>query len=532
MQCDICFRTGGSRLPFLCPTDARNRLYEPRIQNARVLLEKDALDQQITTLLSPKAQSTGEKGNSLQGPANGPNRASILAERERTVDRTQQIITQADELRAKVESTREEIAKKKALLARRKSDLASALNGVDSRRTRQVEDVEKGLRMTKYKWNQGHGTTAASRAFLCGEAAKLYGLKRAGRNSGSEEYKIGGVSIVDLRTMNSKFIPCFVRDNTNSVPAAASPAQISTALSHIVHLLMLSTHYLAIRLPAEITLPHRDYPLPTVFNLTSSYKHTDVPFPGTSGQSSNTSPTASRQPEQPNQPRPRPLFIKKPLPLLATEDPSGYGLFLEGVTLLAYDVAWVCKSQGIPVGEDKEPSFEDICNIGKNLYNLLLGSRPRPAPPSRVPSAQTTPTKGTRDTETETEDRKNAPAATMGQYSHGSAHSFLGNAEGTYFIRSWKLPNPMKLAGELKLKLLSEVANAEWEVLDEDAWHVDDEMGDDGVVVGARKEGDKAPGLGMQSFMSMRTVMEAVEMVGGDGARKPGTNGWTKLKPR
>jgi Vacuolar sorting 38 and autophagy-related subunit 14 len=531
MQCDICFRTGGSRLPFLCPTDARNRLYEPRIQNARVLLEKDALDRQISNLLSPQVQFTGEKGNSLQGPASGPYCASILAEREQTVDRTQQIITQADELRAKVESARQEIAKKKALIASRKSDLASALNGVDSRRTKQVEDVEKGLRMTKYKWNQAHTTTAASRAFLCGEAAKLYGLKRARRNSGSEEYRIGGVNIVDLRTMNSKSSH-FVGDNNEPVPVASSPAQISTALSHIVHLLMLSTHYLAVRLPAEITLPHRDYPLPTIFNLTSSYKHGDVPFPGISGQSSNTSPTASRQPEQPNQPRPRPLFIKKPLPLLATEDPSGYGLFLEGVTLLAYDVAWLCKSQGIPVGEDKEPSFQDICNIGKNLYNLLLGSRSRPVPTSRVPSAQSTPTKSTRDTETEPEDRKNVPAVTMGQYSHGSAHSFLGSAEGTYFVRSWKLPNPIKLAGELKLKLLSEVANAEWEVLDEDAWQVDDEMGDDGVVVGARKEVDKAPNLGMQSFMSMRTVMEAVETVGGDGARKPGTNGWTKLKPR
>lgn len=296
---------------------------------------------------------------------------------------------------------------------------------------------------------------------------------------------------------------------------------------------MLSTHYLAIRLPAEITLPHRDYPLPTIFNLSSSYKYMDVPFPGTSGQSSSTSPTASRQPEQPNQPRPRPLFIKKPLPILATEDPSGYSSFLEGVTLLAYDVAWVCKSQGIPVGEDsKEPSFEDVCNIGKNLYNLLLGSRPRPAPPSRVPSAQSTPTKGGRDTEAETEDRRNVPPVTMGQYSHGSAHSFLGSAEGTYFIRSWRLPNPMKLAGELKAKLMSEVANAEWELLHEDAWQVDNEMGDDGVVVGARKEGDKAPDLGMQSFMSMRTVMDAVEMVSGDAGRKPGTSGWTKLKPR
>ena len=203
MQCDICFRTGGSRLPFLCPTDARNRLYEPRIQNAQVLLEKDAYDQQISTLLSTQTQPT-EKGCSFEKPSSGPDLAAILAQKDQVVDRTQQIITQADELRAKVEHAREEIAKKKAVLARRKSDLASALNGVDSRRTRQVEDVEKGIRMTKYKWNQGHATTASSRAFLCGEAAKLYGLKRAKRNSGLEEYRIGGVNIVDLRAMNSK----------------------------------------------------------------------------------------------------------------------------------------------------------------------------------------------------------------------------------------------------------------------------------------------------------------------------------------
>jgi Vacuolar sorting 38 and autophagy-related subunit 14 len=213
MQCDICFRTGGSRLPFLCPTDARNRLYEPRIQNALVLVEKDALDQQISSLLSP--QSTGQGNSPPGGPASAPNLAATLAERDQTVDRTRQIITQADELRAKVEQARGEIAKKKALLARRKSDLASALNGVDPRRTRQVEDVEKGLRMTKYKWNQAHATTASSRAFLCGEAAKLYGLKRSRRNNGLDEYRIGGVSIVDLRIMNSMYFPYFLRDNTD-----------------------------------------------------------------------------------------------------------------------------------------------------------------------------------------------------------------------------------------------------------------------------------------------------------------------------
>ena len=119
----------------------------------------------------------------------------------------------------------------------------------------------------------------------------------------------------------------------------------------------------------------------------------------------------------------------------------------------------------------------------------------------------------------------------MGNFSHGTAHSFLGGAVGTDFIRSWKLPSPTKLTDKLKSKLLSEVANAEWEMLDADAWAVDDEMGDDGVVVGARKEAaERLQNLGMQSFMSMRTVVEAVEMVGGDGERKPGTSGWTKLR--
>jgi hypothetical protein len=529
MQCDICFRTGGHRLPLLCPTDARNQLYEPRIQNARVLLEKATLDQQVTALLSQQSKRE-EQGNRAVGTkSTRQDVVNLASETDQAADRTQQIIAHADELRVKVEKAREEIAKKKASLARRKSELASVSNGIDARRTRQLEEVDKSVRMTRYKWNQAHSVTATSRTFLCGEAAKLYGLKKVRRTGGVEEYRIGGVSIVDLRAMNSKVQSFVVEYSTDLNHAAATPAHISTVLSHIVHLLMLSTHYLAIRLPAEVTLPHRDYPLPTIFSLASSYTHTDVPFPGTTpGHSSSNSPTASRHVEQSNQPRPRPLFIKKPLPIVANEDPASYALFLEGVTLLAYDIAWVCKSQGIPVGEGS--TFEDICNIGKNFFNLLIGPQTRPAPGSRTPSVQSTPTN--RDGESEVEDKKNGSGSVMGRYSHGTAHSFLGNADGTEFIRSWKLMNPTKLADRLKAKLMSEVANAEWELLDQDAWAVDDEMADDGVVVGARKEVERGLGLGMQSFMSMRTELDALGMVGGDGDRKPGTSGWTKLKPR
>ena len=103
-----------------------------------------------------------------------------------------------------MEKAREEIAKKKAIISRRKSELATASNGIEARRTRQTEEVEKSIRITKYKWNQTHNITASSRAFLCGEAAKLYGLRRVRRNGGLEEYRIGGIGIVDLRSMNSE----------------------------------------------------------------------------------------------------------------------------------------------------------------------------------------------------------------------------------------------------------------------------------------------------------------------------------------
>lgn len=297
---------------------------------------------------------------------------------------------------------------------------------------------------------------------------------------------------------------------------------------------MLSTHYLAIRLPAEVTLPHRDYPLPTIFQLSASYKHANVPFPGTTPvQSSNNSPTASRHSEQVSQPRPRPLFVNKPLPIIAKEDPSAYSLFMEAVTLLAYDVAWVCKSQGISVGE--ESSFEDMCNMGRNLYNLLIGPKPRPAPSSRNSSSQSTPTKsGVREGDSEADEKRIAPPNIMGRYSHGSAHSFLGSAEGIEYIRSWKLLSPTKLADRLKSKLMSEVANAEWEVLDEESWAIEnnDEISTDAVVVGARRDSSKGYGQAAQSFMSMRTVMDDVERVEEDGERKPGSSGWTKVKPR
>lgn len=191
-------------MPFLCPTDARNQLYESRVENAQILLEKDALDQKITSLLLPKPEGDNTTAEASTGRQKVD---AINFERDQALDRTQQIIVHADELRAKVEQAKEDIAKRKASLTRRSSELASASNGSESRRGRQIEEVEKSIRMTKYKWKKDHAALAISRTFLCGEAAKLYGLRRTRRNGGLENYIIGHVGIIDLRAMNSKSTP-------------------------------------------------------------------------------------------------------------------------------------------------------------------------------------------------------------------------------------------------------------------------------------------------------------------------------------
>jgi hypothetical protein len=553
MQCDICLRNGGHKLPFLCPTDARNILYEPRVENARILLEKDALDRQITAIKSPKhvTEPSDEASDSTSRETRTRWDIEIAQmERDIAVDRTQQIIAQADKLRSKIEGAREEIARKKSIIARRKSELSSATNGLESRRARQLEEIEKKIKMTKYKWNQLHGLTAQSRAFLCVETASLYGLRRR-RVHDVWEYTIAGAPIIDLRAMNS-----------------ASAPQITTSLAHIAHLLVLSAHYLSLRLPAEITLPRRDYPLPTIMSLSSSYIYNNIPFPGsTPVQSSSNSPSASRHVEPIKLPRPRPLFITKSLPHLAKEDPTAYSFFLEGATLLAYNVAWVCKTQGVPLGKFHPSSFEDICALGRNLFNVLIGTTPRPPPGSRATSASSTPVSTAASTPTKSKSKakdasesgesgsdetrkrgKNHIGSAVGHFSHGTAHTFLGSAEGNEFMNSFKLMSPRQLVDNLRPLLLNEVSSAEWEILDQDAWAEDDgrELEDDGVMVGARRVSEERPGGGfggglgrfggaVQSFMSMGTVMDGIEIVGGGDAardRKPGTSGWTKLKSR
>lgn len=198
INCDVCHRPHSQKLPFLCVVDARNQLYESRLQNAKSLIENDALEQQINAFISSPQNNNQQNDSSKKARVE-----SWKSEQAAAVDRTSQIIAQAEKLKAETDAARKELQDKKDGVRRRKSDLASVSEGTASRRSRQVEDIERSIHMSKYKWNRSADQMCATRAFLCEEAARLYGLRQV-RKGTSKRYEIGGVEIIELHAMNSK----------------------------------------------------------------------------------------------------------------------------------------------------------------------------------------------------------------------------------------------------------------------------------------------------------------------------------------
>lgn len=321
---------------------------------------------------------------------------------------------------------------------------------------------------------------------------------------------------------------------------------------------MLASYYLSIRLPAEIILPHDDYPNPTIFSLASSYRHGEIPYPGSVALPSTTAPGENTK----INPRPRPLFVDKPLLVLAKEEPSVYSLFIEGVVLLAYNIAWACCTQGVPIGD--RASYEDICNMGRNLYNLLISSQLSNNINARLVGNFDDDVPSPGPSAADQLGGNSKPM--MGRYSHGASHTNLNSAEGTGFMRSFKLPNPVKLADRLKKKMLSDADGLDWEMLNDDAWA---EPMEDGVQEQQPKQkqpkgknrastgagdmtndDDNRRLYGVESVMSTMTTRTALDSTIGDfdrvslddapspertttaANRQPGTSGWTRIKSR
>lgn len=548
MQCDICSRTESSKLSFCCTTCARNSLYEPRLKNIQTLLEKEKLDRQVqATTGGPSSRAT--TGAVVKDRRSGARPDQIahqwafeqaVDKSVRLEDRTHEVLGHVDFLRKEIQAGKADITRRRAYLAQRRSQVAAATDGLTERRAVVLESLSKNTRNTEKSWNGMHRDIVNARIFLCTEAAKLYGLRQRRRKRGGsirDEYTIGGLAIVDLRDLNSKSVTASNRTYFNAV-IATPPAQITVSMARLAHLLVLSSHYLSLRLPAEVVLPHKNHPLTTIFSPGASYSSRQQPSRGSTPLHYTTSsPSASRNSDLQSLPRPRPLYLDKKLPVTAKEDPVAYSLFVEGVTLLAWDVAWLCWTQGLQVGTT---SWEDICALGKNLWQLLVSL------PHTRSNFRALPSNGTATTSMQAKsqdspslpERESLPPLSLGDYSHGSARSFLGGPKGTQLMQGWKLQSPVKIIDKVKSMLLGELAGAEWEILDGNEF--EQEIGkaadEEAVLVGARRE------EGGRTFDDTRSMITAM-MVGNDeqtpvdngmgtGGTGKGTSGWTKLKSR
>ncbi|KAJ5779060.1 hypothetical protein N7457_006780 [Penicillium paradoxum] len=491
MSCSICSRASHARLSFHCPTCARNQLYQLRINNTQVLLEKECLEKQIETAISSGQLPLGtELTHCWQIQTISNDHTESLVRREL-------LGHQLQALRSDIDAKKAEIAKRKEALARRRSDAVSARYQLVERETGILAGLQNTSKRVEHVWHSLHSKTAESRIYLCREVADLYGLRKIKKSQSRETYLLGCGFIVDLRDMNGKII---------GIPHE----QISTSLANIAHLLIIVSHYLSLRLPAEITLPHKNYPVPTIYTPLASYRSRNG-HNRTDYQSSNLTKTADLA-----TPRPRPLFIDKPLPRLAKEDPATYAFFLEGATLLAWNVAWLCRTQGINLSSD---SWEEVCDIGKGLWQLLVAP-----PPStlRAFAGRDTQKRPVKDSPKTTIQRTTS-FPMLGHYSHGTAHSFLGASEGVEFMRMWKLPTPTKMVDNLKSNLLGEMASAEWELLEEKEW--DDTVNHHSV----QSHQSIVPSASTQTTRTSSTRFSGKNQGNEKGK---GTKGWTKLGSR
>ncbi|EDN02954.1 predicted protein [Histoplasma mississippiense (nom. inval.)] len=487
------------------------------------LLQKEAIGKEIeAAVVTENTYDTESVENGCPGDLRAKQRSSrwaIQAAKSRVSQstvRTSDIFDRITTLREEIREGKENITHRKALLKQRRSDMESATYQVTDRRASMLATVQDSIKRTEHLWNSLHNKTAQSRVFLCREVANLYRLRQRTRRKNGEliaVYTIGGVSIADLRDLNS-----------------ANHLLITTSLTYISHLLVLVSHYLSLRLPAEITLPHRNYPLPTIFSPSSSYLSQETTFPGASpSQSSSSSPTASRTTDSRPSPRPRPLYVNKSLPKLAHEDPATYGLFLEGVALLAWNIYWLCRTQGLHVGVD---SWEDVYDIGRNLWMLLV------AQPSHVPAISRVLSNRDNQAKLHSSNKDDSKPT-------HPTKQILANvcAEGTEFMRKWKQPSTAKVVDKLKSVLLGEMTSAEWELLDKTEW--EDEYSQRHIFPEGEEEpaptATKSPSGVMDGVLSDAASSLAAKPLGDDNHgnedttnnhRLKGTRGWTKLKNR
>lgn len=345
---------------------------------------------------------------------------------------------------------------------------------------------QRDTKRLNQKWKALYTRTAEARGFLCREAAMLYGLRQKRKKSGKTEHTIGGVAI-----------PNFLQDlNGNTNMATMSPrlqgtdfhqsghhyTQITTSLGHLSHLLVLISHYLGLKLPNEIILPSRDAPFTLIRGVLNN-RHMAT----------------------------RPLHLEFPLSQLSRENPSAHTKFIEGISMLSINIAWLCFSQGLDVSD-----IDDACKPGWNMWRLLTAK-----------------------------DSTAAIGPMFGRTSHATANGNLATATGQAIMWKFKLGYNV-VVEKIRYTLQGETIGQEWDLVPEAEREEKpvklvsrspdgtDSEGGTSVVRGNEKGGEKE---GVGGMVARRASTVSVASAGRSGwshlqAAGAGISGWTRIKAR
>lgn len=292
----------------------------------------------------------------------------------------------------------------------------------------------------------------------------------------------------------------------------------------------MASNQLGVKLPAQILLPTPTYPKPLILSQSASYTTVSYVIPGTNHPRTRDASLRS-------QPRARPLYVDKPLAALSKDEPLNYALAVEGITLLAWDIAWLCRTQGHDIGRG---SWEEVCAMGRNLHHLLLG------PPAPIASSQQSTIPSTLASQaTVTTTKSDGTQAPPRIFTQASRHNFLNGKEGVEYMRDWSLGNSINVIHRVKALLLAERTGAEWELLEGDDWAAEDQPPEPGGTGLDGTSEDKVvnglAGSGQPTIRGAEATRDALEQTGvlvkaegaehADGKVK-GQRGWTKIRGR
>lgn len=504
MDCSICSTSFPSRGQATCASCARALVYQSRLDHLTHLLARESLQRSAGLVINPPLHidaaslASGSDLVDITESATKQRHGRVLGETQAIEARCALVSQQLQVLNKQIKDAKAEKLSRMADHERRRSEMASEKLLLERRMPQLLEPLQTNARRLHRKLDKVHAKTREGRVKLCHETARLAGLKQRRRKSSQgqivQDYTIGGVPIPDLRHLHSEPSlpsPLPIDHAVTDAEIAARPDQVTAALANVCRLLTTTCHYLSLRLPAEITPPHANYPHPTIFSVQSSYKAIDMLFPvnSTPHPAPQAPSSSSRLLEHRSLPKLRLLHLDKPLVRTAREDANNYNLFVEGVTLLAWDVAWLCRSQGLFVAN----SWDEVCDMGKNLC-LLFRSQPGPSPPTDLSVTQNPP----------------LPTPGFGELSHAAVHSNIKGPMGIALMRSWRLASPHRLIDKVKSHLLTEMSGAEWELIAESEWDVERED-EQAVLVGGMRPADVDP----------ENVTKA-----------KGSSGWTVLRGR